>query len=469
MRRPLSAAAMLALAACATDQDRPALAWNPVASEYMVAFLDEGPAATAGQELRAYRHDKTGAEIGAFLQPFGAGTHQALTRPAIAWNAKRKQYLIATTDRTGAGVERVLVRPLSADGKSLCCVSSLFDDGAGPIHDGDPATGGHGALQITYNVLLDQFLVTVQRSMTGASGAFNGVWGQLTDGDGAPLGKPVALYETQGAIDGHGVAHAPLAGTTPAGGRYALVDGLHLALFDATLKPFAVTAPRQPFQPGKNTSNIVFLNHGEKEGKYAHSDVAYGEVAGKKRFLVVFADENNLDPTSPTGAFWKGVWGAYVDAARTDFPHGDDEGEGVNTPFPISTIALTNGTRTSYRPRVAYDPLDKRFVVAWREPSAKANTPPETSGTHIRAAYVDYDVPDHLTYFAAPHPNVHPISTVTLPCRPSTLPTICLSKEDPDLVDVAPGPKGAAVFVWRQTNPNDPADTNVESAVRKLP
>lgn len=448
-----------------TLEMKPAVAYNTITKEFMVAYLKEQTNLWGNPlELRVKRFNANGEQQGQEIQPLGSGSHVALGRPAIAYSPNSDRFFVAVPERvTGTG-DRVIGRFLDANGGTLPGPEFLLEHAIATYYDGAGNASGNGSLHVTHNSILDEFLVTVQRTISGD----NGVWAQRVSEFGG-LSSQTLLYSCGiHGFDSHGIAYAPVANTTPAGGRYLFTVAGNPMLLDAHAQPIMVTAA--PNNPNVPTSSFILLNKGKPEGNYAHFDIAYGEVEGKKRFLLVYSDGDNCKPgpqeTCPNPQDqWTGVWGTYVNPERLHYTESIPR---HNTPFPISKIVTHVGNRYEYKPRVTYSADVKAFFVVWREyPFYDSQN--DESRSHIRGNRVDYFVDDGLygsTIVQKPHDNVV-ISKVTGPY--TAVGSLCPSIEDPNFPDVAAIGGNNAAVVWHQKSPLSSGDLNVSGAVVEFP
>ncbi|SFG79760.1 hypothetical protein [Neptunomonas qingdaonensis] len=406
---------------------RPSTAYNTKAKEFIVAYLREIPG--KGAEVRVKTFDINGKGLGMELEPFGTSNHNALGRPALAYSPKSDLFILAVPAVTTSGTgHEVLIRFLDSKGAAVGKQLSLFSDQAWTYYDGD----GVGSLHVTYNSLINEFLVTVQRTVQGVYQKENGIWAQRISKAIGESGKPIQLLNTTThGIDSHTVAYAPVAPNT--GGRYLFA-----------YSGFAGVAEILD----KNAKSIagVTLNLGVPAGGNTHPDAAFGKIDGKERFLLVYSDKDNCKPGLKSCKAlkdqWAGVWGAYIDPINPSTS---------NTPFPISKIWDHEALRKTYKPRVDYHPATKSFFVTWRElPTLDKQN--EESRSHIRGNWISYLVKDGLantTQVPTPPDNIV-VSTATGSCQATGV--RCVSKEDPDFPDTVATATGAAV-VWHQKSP----------------
>lgn len=420
---------LIQVSATKPSATRPAVAYNTDDKGFMVAYLREISGSPGKpKEVRLKRFDAAGKVLSVELSPFGVGSHKALGRPALAYSPKNKSYLLAVPASTASGSgHQLLIGFLNAKGAVIGKQQSLFGDQTWTYHDGD----GVGSLHVTYNSLLNEFLVTIQRTVQGTYKKENGIWAQRVSKAGGPIGKPVQLLNTTvHGIDAHAVAFAPV-GT--AGGRYLFAY--------SGFAGGAVLLDKQ----AKSIAGVP-LNLGTPEGGNTHPDAAFGEVDGKQRFLLVYSDEDNCKPGVTTCSATKdqqsGVWGAFINPVKPS---------STNTPFPISKIWAHVANRLTYKPRVTYHPGSKSFFVTWRELPTLNKTNVE-SRSHIRGNWISSFVKDGLagTSQVPQPPDNIVVSAPTGSCSTKGAP--CQSAEDPDFPDAAATTAGA-VSVWHQRSP----------------
>ena len=439
---------------------KPAVAYNSNTGKFLVAYLIETNDLLYGDhyELRCQLHNTDGSKSGDVLYPLGSHTHEALGRPDIAYNPNLDQFFVAIPARQdGLSGEPVMGRFLSGSGANLIGPDWLFNDGVSTYY----TENGSSALNVVCNTILNEFMVTVQRRVPDIYAPpwdhQNQIQAQRISYSSGLIGSVVVLLNAGiNGIYSHAIAYAPVAGTSPNGGRYLWTPSRYFTgaeLLDST---------------GNIITNVP-LDLGKPDGNSFLGDIAFGEVEGKKRFLLVYFDQDNCKPfhypcTPNTPDQWTGVWGAYVDPSVTSYgPSGN------NNPFPISYIwsHISSGLPDSM-PRVSYNPSKKAFGVVWREvPVDNPNN--DESRSHIRGNTVNYFVEDGTIssdQIPLPDSNVV-ISDVTGTCPPS--PTPCYSDQDPTYPDVSASYGSSAVVVWHQKFPPNPDDLDVMGDLFELP
>lgn len=228
---PLVAAAALSMATLAKAdftiaytqavENRPDTAHSPLTNESVTAYLSDGATGTT-RDVWVQRNDSSGATVGTAISPFGVGTVDSQGRPAIAYGRTSNVYLVAVTENQ-SGFQRVIAPVLDGQAQPIPGLTVfLFDEATSTFVEGD----GVGSLRIAYNSVLDQFLVTWQRNTGGA----NGVWGQIVETDGSTHAPVLISNHGVNGIQSHAVAYAPVANTSPVGGRYLFaVNGVGIA------------------------------------------------------------------------------------------------------------------------------------------------------------------------------------------------------------------------------------------------
>ena len=438
-------------------EEKPAVAYNSNTGKFLVAYLIH---TGDHDELRCQLHNADGTKSGGVITPLGA--HEAYGRPAVAYNPNTDRFFVAVPGHMEGSTATVLGKLLYGDGSNPYFLAwELFDYGLLYLSSYYNVGEDYNALHVVCNTLLNEFMVTVQLTLNAwlqtPPEYFNVIEAQRILSNGG-ISDRVRLFNFgHNGISGHAIAYAPIVGTTPAGGRY---------LF-ATHKTYGTQYGFYPSLLDSQGNEITEfpLYTGNPEGNSTIEDIAYGEVQGKKRFLLVYKDTDNWKPPYTVNR-WTGIWGTYVDPTVTSYGS-----EPNNSPFPISYIfnhAFYLGARVSYNPN------KKAFAVVWREvPNFYAEN--DESRSHIRGYAVNYFVEDGIyntSLIPLPAPigsknsNVV-ISDITGTC--STPGDVCLSNEDPVFPDVSATYGSSAVVVWHQQYPLNPDDLDVFGDLFDLP
>jgi hypothetical protein len=469
-----SAAAEIMVANTASAETKAATAYNSKTGEVLVVYLEQQ--GTGGNlEVRAKRF-KDGVQQGGVMSPFAACPYTATGRPAVAYSPGYDQFLIAVPDKmSGNSSNRVLVSPMAGDGSSIGNCTSLFDEPNSLYFEG-PYKDGSGSLRVTHNSILNEFVVTAQLEKTVNGATQSGVWGQRV-GPSGKIGSSIHIYNP---VKAHSIAYAPVANTTPYGGRYLFLGDGIARLLDATLEPIPVTARtsarnRTPATPSDPDIALQYSLGGS--GAQGQFDVAYGEVQGMKRFFIVYSNAHLCKPAlTKCPNLWEqatGIWGTFVDPEKLFYPDWAVGSDGTirnnekadNTPFPVS-YTWRHWMLDNLNPRVTYNADAKAFFVAWHElPADDANNDQKLS--HIRGTYVDSFVPDgqyNTSNFPDPAGRSFVISdTLTGSCKldPIWQYSRCSSNEDPDMPDLAPAGGSKVMVVWQQHNPTNAANLDI--------
>jgi hypothetical protein len=433
------AAAAVSIADSSAVEDSPAVAHNSREDTFAVAYLVRDGGADF-VEIRLF--SRNGTPIAGPVRPFSPAT-VAVGRPDIAYNRDVNEFFVAVAAEGSAQAE-ILAQRVSADLSSFGSVVPFFGDLTVRRH-----FVGHGvnSLRVAYNPLLSEYVVTAQIDASPAGSPDPGVWGQILAGDESFQWPSRRLTPSGLAPWSHGVAHAGI-GTYPlGGGRYLLAaegenGGPHLFLFDRDLNTLV--------------SDIPFA-WGEPAGDAGFADVAFGQIQGVERFLIVWSDGNNCRPgtdcSSNPALEAIGPWGGFVDPYRTAYPPGQPD----NVAFPLGTLARPVHGYAWRTPRAAYNPRPRAFFVAWNE--KPANDPANDGDqecTHIRGTWME------SLDGTLPGPNLV-LSDTTCSCPPVSEggPPACDSTENPALPAVARLGDSMAVAVWRQNSSVRPGDLDI--------
>ncbi len=238
-------------------------------------------------------------------------------------------------------------------------------------------------------------------------------------------------------------AYAPVTSTATPTGRYLLAKwAVNLMMLDSDGKPLNTL-----YNPnlGWYDASIPFKTGNQTGGEYNVS-IAYGDTSGYsmwgKAFLVVWSDRNNYWQSQE----WTGIWGGYVDPAKTDYKTTDAVQDNA---FPISYIYAHWAYSTyaeSWKPIVAFNPIARKFQVAWREtPGPEAQN--DTKVPHIRA---------NAGFFSAP-PSSNVVLSATSGTEEPTNPAIAASTTGP-----------SALVVWDDLRNQSTTDHDIYGSLYTL-
>ena len=455
---------LLLAGGCTNTTLEPSLAHGTDAKNdlYWAAFLvQKNTKNPQAKTLAVSGYNNNGMHIKGPVYPLGKNNQLAITRPAVAYSNASKVFLVATAEKakssSGKSYHRIASRFFDINGSLLKKVTYLFDDNSSVINLSSAGSLNTRPIAIAYNSILDEFIVTAQRTVftpAAAVSSRNGVWAQRISLTKGVMGAPVEVANMGLAnVVSHSIAYAPVKGTTPGGGRYLLSYG-----------PVATLLLDSQAQ----LVSSVSLNLGTPKSAHYQPDVAFGTVAGKQTFLLVYGDGNNkfCKPGIVPCISWTGVWGAFIDPNKTNYASG-----ALNNPFPISKIDSHVVNKYSTQTQVSYNPASQAFFVVWRElPDPKIKG--DETRSHIRGNKVDYYVSDGdvmKSGLKEPYTNLV-ISPVSGSCAPSPVLKYCASIEDPMFPHVTSiSGKKVAVY-WQQTNtPKSNAVTMVRGKVLSIP
>jgi len=432
-------------------EERPAVVFNSVNGEYLVAWHSDAAVST----VLVRRVSKAGVLLGSPITVLIPGIPAIATgRPALAYSPVSNSYVIAINRYYGPNVDDNFLHVGTLDGATATQTEAyaLFIDSE--FHD--PGLFKAGAVRLTYNPIDEEFLASYQRTIVVdqiLGTKHNKISTQRYRVGSGPFGAEQTPIS-------HGLSHVfshdVEVGTyiqqwfPPAppvmGARYLIASGgggglseLGLALLDGT-GGFHLSIP---FSSGVG-------------GGSGYPAIASGwlPAMGRAYWMLVWHDSNNL--CFDGGHFfvetcaeqeWSGIWGTYMDPWRTSYGPGPD-----NAVFPISKIGSHIESTT---PDVSFSDSADLFYVAWREYPGEGPFNDE-SRSHIRAGGVDYFVTSEPS--PVPHDNFV-VSPVTGTCPPA--PAGCLSNEDPSYPAVAADDVDNAIVVWQQKYLPNPVDIDV--------
>jgi hypothetical protein len=374
------------------------------------------------------------------------------SEPAVAYNSQTHEYLVVWIKASTSGMGPLMGQRVSESGTLS----------GNPITISALALGG---ISVTYNAAQNQFLV----AYTSGILPDYAIYGQLLDATGTLVGTSVLLiaaadhpkilynslagnylllgvtagdiYSRKIGANGQplaaaqnvsnnptnnyssfAAAYAPVTSTATPTGRYLLAKwAVDLMMLDSDGKPLNTL-----YNPnlGWYDAQIPFKAGSQTGGEYNVS-IAYGDTSGYsmwgKAFLVVWSDRNN----SWQSQEWTGIWGGYVDPAKTDYRTTDAVQDNA---FPISYIYAHWAYSTyaaSWKPVVAFNSVARKFQVAWRE-TPGPETQNDTKVPHIRA---------NVGFFSAP-PNSNVVLSATNGTEEPTNPAIAASTTGPSALVV---------------------------------
>jgi hypothetical protein len=338
--------------------------------------------------------------------------------PSVAYNSQTHEYLVVWVEASSSGMGPLMGRRVTESGTVTGSAITI-------------ASIAWGKTSVAYNPAQNQFLVVYVTGILPDSG----INGQLIDGSGAKAGSSVQLMNQAGhpkilynsiaqtylllglrgdlysrKIGGNGqpldtarhvtheptldyskyaAAYAPVTATATPTGRYLVATyPVNLMMLDSDGKPLITlydnTSPYDYWIP---------FETGSPSGGHYDVDIAYGDTSGYsmsgKAFLIVWSDRDN----KWNGNQWDGIWGGYVDAEKTDY---QKYGVYQDNSFPIAYIYHYNSSfyAKTWKPAVAFNPVARKFQVAWRE-TPTTNSSNDTKVNHIRAAAGFFAMPTY--------------------------------------------------------------------------
>jgi hypothetical protein len=400
----------------AVETIRPAVAYNSQTGDLLVAYLEK-----TSEVLNTYALQVKLFQDGQFGGVLTVHENTIIGPPDVLYNPEENGFLLIAPYR----IQDVAIE------EGVSAIFLGYEEGGNLVQEyeyslfsGLPYIGGFSPARVVRNTVLNEFLIT--------SPKIGGIWAQRLDASG-PIGpaQQLDIYSNLLNSRHHAIAFAPVADTAPEGGRYlfagptgGLGDGIQVKIFDSELNWIADVPFRCGFPEGT-------------EGECWDADIAYGEVEGRKRFLVVYRDGDNCVPwlerngeCPEVDQQWTGVWGSYIDPERIEYPI-----DAINAPFPISKIPLHEVGL--YKPRVAYSPNAEVFFVSWWE---NPTDDPLNSITvpHIRGNWVSYYVEHSEDPFDQPDSPVPPDNVVISDDNPGA-----------DFPDVVAMDGNTAAVVWQ--------------------
>jgi hypothetical protein len=457
-------------------EQAPAIANNSLTDQFLVCYkvqyFDEY--ANKRYSVQCQMMNANGTKSGGVLTPFGTNYIDARSRPAIAYNKNLNMFFVAVVQHVD-NYDRVIGRFLNGDGSNRSVNDILLNDSSSAeFVDGPPwppawcaidicGTYGGNSLHVVANETLDEFVVTMQRTVYhGPERHYVVSAVRITESYYYPIVQLADFGTTP--LYSHSIGWTPI-GSDPYGGRYLFV-------FGGNDFPSNTTPQVHLLDRDLNVITPIPVTWGTPNGGVANYDIAYGTVGGRNVFLVAYMDRNNCAPghdancaTDADGNLydvWTGIWGTYIDPQFTAY---------LNQPLPDQSFAISHfgdvpGNHVEQYvqgPSVSYSPGSFAFFTVWRE--VPSNTSTDGFLSHIRGAFVDYYTEDRYT---APRPG--PGSNVVLsddavgPCTTTNEPwsPACLSPLNPMLPAVAAiGSGSSAAVVWQQMYRWDPPDFDV--------
>jgi hypothetical protein len=403
------------------DSDRDAVTvYNDSTGEYLAAGYQDGGSPLFDKPIFVQRLSADGTPIGGAKKVWDFGAYPF----DLAYNPSRADFMLAVSYHFFIGSEAIYVVNIDDVG-DLDSQTPVMQGVLDPGPNFDAGRPGAQPINIAYNSIAQEYLVTAQLTWESGGTDFYAIRSQRVAGDGTPIGSEVDVWGPfpSTSPQSHALAYAPVTSPQTPTGRYLLAVGgssLYMLNSDGAMVEVFSTPNDEP----DGGDWIV-------GGGQSNPDVAYGEVDGQPSFLVVYEDHNNDSPFVP-GVGQAGIWGVQVDADTLDhLAFGAMFG-----PFPISSIC--SHTLEPWTPSVQFDDFRDEFAVVWRETGRiGSGCTTDTPVNHVRSQRVGADF--------VSLPLVNPFGrNAVVSSATGTAP----GNEQPLHPDVAVGPNGAALVVW---------------------
>jgi hypothetical protein len=302
------------------DQSAPAVAYNPLADEYLVAWVDNrnNHDGGSGEDVYGQRVSGTGELLGDAF-PISTAPY-AQEAPDIAYNSAANEYLVVWTDRR-------FTSPADADiyGQRVSPGGELLGSPI-PIYDSVSVTTQRNP-KVAYNSADDEVLVVWE---DGRNVSYSGVdiYGRRVASTGEPVGNDFVITQMDGNQEGSAIAH------NPESNEYLVVWGGDDIWGQRVSNTGALEGRRIPISTAA--------------GSQQSPDVVYNPSA--RRYLVVWEDWRNLASTGRLDIYGQRITGA-------------GELEGGNFP-------LTTEPASARAPALAYNSAVNEMLVIWRDSRA---------------------------------------------------------------------------------------------------
>lgn len=370
------------------DQSAPAMAYNPLADEYLVVWVDNRNNVPDGSGEDLYGQLVSGA--GALVErafPISTAPY-AQESPSVAYNSADNEYLVVWTDRryTSPADADIYGRRVSDTGELL---GSPF-----PIYDSlSPSTQRNP--KVAYNSADNEYLVVWE---DGRNPIFSGmdIYGRRVSSTGALLGSDFPVVTASGKQERPALAYNPVAneylvvwgGKDVYGQRVSNTGALEGSQIPIST---AVNDQREPdivYNPlddeylvvwedwrdfdttGLNIYGQRVTGLGELEGDNfpISANSAGGQVpaaaysSAAREYLVIWRDSRNLDTSGPD------IYGQGLSS----------DGELRGDSFAICTAA-----GDQWQPALAYNSRTNEYLAAWRDDRHAATSSGDIYGQRL--------------------------------------------------------------------------------------
>ena len=297
----------------APDRTHPRLAYDPNVNRFLVVY--ENSTDIYGQ----FRSTDGTALNFEFIISNGAGTQQ---QAAVAFDTTNSNFLVVWRDgrNTLTTGEDIYGQILSADG--------FLSGGNFAISN---AAGNQVAPSVAFDSVNQRFLVTWEDGRTeGTTG--QDIYGQLVNANGSPSGANFFVSTAAGNQVAPSVA-------------FDTIRQLFFVVWEDSRN--VLTAGDDIYGQLVNADGSLFGNDvavSDASADQVAPSVAYSTVT--QRFLVVWQDGRNAGVTG------ENIYGRIFNP---------------NESLPGEDIVISNATGNQNAPSVAYDVVDQRFLVTWRD------------------------------------------------------------------------------------------------------
>jgi hypothetical protein len=162
-----------------SDEEAPAIVWNATANEYLVVWMDHRNSASRGWDIYGQRLTTSGAPSGGNFR-ISAGATADETVPTVAWNATANEYLVVWEDARSA-----VSRGVDAYGRRVSAAGVPQDSDF--LISGADATSDDWTPAVAWNGTANQYLVVWRDDRHSSIPDFE-VYGRRVSAAGAPLG-----------------------------------------------------------------------------------------------------------------------------------------------------------------------------------------------------------------------------------------------------------------------------------------
>ncbi|MDZ7264677.1 MAG: right-handed parallel beta-helix repeat-containing protein [candidate division KSB1 bacterium] len=325
-------------------ETEPVVVYNSTDNEYLLIWSEWIPAGNfyilgpvMGQRVSIH-----GSKLGAPFQIVGMAA-----KPSAAYNSKSDEYLVVFQ-----GLGDILGQRINHDGKLIGGAVQLMTNAGYP--------------RILYNELANEYFLAAYSFAT----IHHSINVRRIDPELQNLGSIKDLLVSNDST--YCLTYAPIAPK----GRYLLSwwpEGHRLLDWEGNL-----------IKSIKLDTGYPTGGYADGEGYIGYSadyvQSAFGYKDGNPVFLVVWDDTNNKWPRPEVpgvSATLGGVWGAFIDTVNPP-------AKVSNAYFPVTDIQLVRWHYGRWKPKVVYNKIAQKFMVAWNETPTNAATNDATVN-HIRA------------------------------------------------------------------------------------